>query len=341
MSSRPVSDDEAKRLEDAGRGDPRDPANEHVIGLDGIAVVVNGANPVSTLSLAELGKIFSGETVSWGTGEPIAVYARDARSGTFEAFRGAVLAERPLATSAKRFAGNRELADAVQADPHGIGFVPMTAIRTLKVVSISESGTSARMPTVFTVATEDYPLTRRLYMYAPTPRLHAATEAFLKFVLSAEGQGVVAREGFVDMSAKTETAAACTGCSERYVAATKDARRLSFDFHFRSGGTELDSRGKQDLPRLVSYLSEHRTARPALLGFADSNGPADTNVQVSSARARSVEQALVPFGVKVEQVTGFGEEMPIASNETPAGRERNRRVEVWVRDGTSAAPPNR
>ena len=340
MTSRPVSDDEAHRLRDAALGDPRSPGNENVIGLDGIAVIVSGQNPTDALSLAELAKIYTGETATWqgtdGLTGPIVRYARDDRSGTFEAFRSIVLGEGALAPGTRRVASNEEMAIAVGADPHAIGFVAMSSVRWSKTLAISEAGARPLSPTAFAVATEDYPLTRRLYLYAPSPRVHPSTEAFLSFALSPEGQAVVAAAGFVDLSARADTAAAsCTGgCSPRYLAATVGARRLSFELRFQPGSADLDNRGLLDVPRLASYLAMHPGTRTALLGFADSSGGADANLRVSKARAQAVAQALDLAGAHADSVEALGADMPIATNDTAAGRERNRRVEVWVRQPT-------
>ncbi len=335
MASRPIGVDEARRIREAGHGDMLASGNENVIGLDGVAIIVNGQNPMTASSVSDLARIYTGDTAAWpadgAVAGPIALYARDERSGTFEAFRSAVLGDRPLASWTKRVPSNRELADSVSADPRAIGFLAMASVRTAKVVAISDSGGAPLLPTSFTVATEDYPLTRRLYLYAPAPRLHPLSQGFLNFVLSPAGQAVVERAGFVDMSARAQAESCSGSCPPRYLATTKDAKRLSFDFRFQPGGTELDTRGLQDVPRLASYLSAHRSAHALLLGFADSNGATEANLQVSSTRAQSVARALGPYGVRPE-VAAFGEDMPVASNATAAGRERNRRVEVWVKD---------
>jgi phosphate transport system substrate-binding protein len=335
MASRPVADGEARRVREAGHGDMRAAGNENVIALDGIAVIVNGQNAVTSMSLRDLAKIYTGETATWPASDvvtgPIVPYARDERSGTFEAFRSVVLGDGVVASWTKRAPTNREVTDAVSSDPRAIGFVAMTSIRSAKVVAISDNGAAALLPTAFTVGTEDYPLTRRLYLYAPVPRLHPLSQRFVSFVLSPDGQAVVTSAGFVDMSPKTEAAGCTKTCPPAYVAATGGARRLSFDFRFQPGGTSLDSRGQEDIPRLVGYLAAHPAARVLLLGFADSNGPPETNLRVSDARAQGVRQALAERGVHADDALAFGEQMPVATNTTPAGRERNRRVEVWVK----------
>lgn len=128
--------------------------------------------------------------------------------------------------------------------------------------------------------------------------------------------------GFVDLAIAVRDVDACAGCPPRYTLATKGARRLSFDFHFRAGADQLDSRGIRDLDRLVTFLHAHPGTRLRLLGFAESS-PA------SLARAQGVADELAARGVKAERVLGLGADMPIASTDTQEGRVRNQRVEVW------------
>jgi phosphate transport system substrate-binding protein len=74
------------------------------------------------------------------------------------------------------------------------------------------------------------------------------------------------------------------------------------------------------------------------VGFTDSQGAREANVQVSRARAEAVARRLEAYGIHADVVEGLGDQMPIASNDTPSGRERNRRVEAWVlASGTSPA----
>jgi outer membrane protein OmpA-like peptidoglycan-associated protein len=67
-------------------------------------------------------------------------------------------------------------------------------------------------------------------------------------------------------------------------------------------------------------------------GHTDSVGSADYNQRLSENRADSVRTYLVGQGIASSSVgtTGFGETMPVASNDTPAGRQQNRRVELIV-----------
>jgi phosphate transport system substrate-binding protein len=80
----------------------------------------------------------------------------------------------------------------------------------------------------------------------------------------------------------------------------------------------------------VSYLRTLRAPEVALLGFSDSSGDTQANLALSQERAKRVADELTSRGVEVASVDGLGDQMPVGSNDTPAGRLRNRRVEVWI-----------
>jgi PiT family inorganic phosphate transporter len=337
MASRMVTDAEAAKIQGAGLGDMRSVDSENVIGLDGIAVIVDPENPARALATDQLAKLFAGDDTSWaaanGAGGPVHVFARDDKSGTFDTFRVLVLGSRALTASAARLADSDALAAAVASDPQAIGFVGMSHVGRATPVAVSEGGSAAIVPTRFSVATEDYPLTRRLYLYAPSPPTHPLASQLVSFALSREGQTIVAASGFVDLAATTRDADACASCPPQYVSLTRGAKRLSLNFRFRSGSAELDSRGERDVGRLAALLQQERNPPVELLGFSDNQGSPEANVELSRERAKAVASKLAAYGVTAAAVEGLGSQMPVASNAVASGRDRNRRVEVWEKPG--------
>ncbi len=326
MASRKIKDTEAQSL--SNLGDMTSPANEHVLGLDGIAVIVNRANPVSSLTMQDLANLFS------GNGErKIQLYARDEKSGTYDTFKALVLGNRALASNAKRFEDSRALSDAVANDPNGIGFVGLPYIGSAKAVAVSERGTRALLPNKFTVATEDYLLSRRLYLYTSSSPKPLARK-FVDFALSKAGQDVVAESGFVEQNVQIETTAeAVSDASPQYQQITRGAQRLSLDFRFRTGSSQLDNKSLVDTDRVTGLLSDlHYTGQNVLLlGFADGTGAPAKNLALSKERAKAVADNFGQRGITPGLVTGFGADMPIASNDTDEGRQKNRRVEIWIK----------
>jgi OOP family OmpA-OmpF porin len=86
------------------------------------------------------------------------------------------------------------------------------------------------------------------------------------------------------------------------------------------------------LDQVVRVLEMNPTIKVELHGHTDSIGSDAYNLQLSQKRANAVRDYLVAKGISADRVTakGMGEADPIASNETPEGRARNRRVELNV-----------
>jgi phosphate binding protein len=240
MASRAINDTEVGKLSAMGHGDLRSPATEHVIALDGIAVIVHPNNKLASLDRGQLHDVFTGKLNDWsqlgGAAGPITVVARDAKSGTFDTFKSLVMGGDEVPATIRRFAQSDALADTVAGDPSAIGFIGLAYVRSAKALGVADRGAPPMLPTAFTVATEAYMLSRRLYLYTtPTPKSPLVTE-LVSFALSQHGQRVVRDAGFVDLSVALRDPQPCDArCPPRYAAVVAGARRISLDFRFRGG----------------------------------------------------------------------------------------------------------
>jgi phosphate transport system substrate-binding protein len=335
MSSRRIKPEEVSML--ASLGDMTGPANEHVIALDGIAIVVHPNNPVRTLTRKQIADIFAGRITDWsqvkGTAGPIHLYARDDKSGTFDTFQNLVLGSEKLAPGAKRFEDSAQLSDAVANDPAGIGFIGLPYIRNARALAVSDLGATPLLPSRFTVATEDYALSRRLYLYTPENPRNPLVRRFVAFAQSKGGQEAVGSSGFVPQTVRPEALTVDAGAPAEYRKLTQGAQRLSLNFRFRTGSADLDNKARLDLDRVVDFLSDMNVQGQSIMlfGFADSQGGRDLNLKLSRERAQSVASQFQQRGVKPGVVTGFGYDLPVASNDSEEGRAKNRRVEIWVK----------
>jgi phosphate transport system substrate-binding protein len=332
MASRRIKTEEAAQL--SSLGDMMSPESEHILGLDGIAVIVSKSNPVRVLAKDQIAQIFRGEVRNWsqvgGSDGPISLYARDDRSGTYDTFRNLVLGNAPLAPSATRIEDSRRLSDSVAHDANGIGFVGLAYVQEAQVIAVNENGTIPLLPSPFTVATEDYPLSRRLFLYTPTKPRQELTRRFIDFSLSSIGQNVVAEIGFVGQNLSAATATRSIAVPAKYRRLTSGSNRLSVDFRFREGSSRLDNKAVADLTRVVTFVTDlhYSGDNLILLGFDDSKETIDS---LSKDRAAAVASQFEQLGVKPATVEGFGSEVAVASNDTPEGRQKNRRVEIWLK----------
>ncbi len=335
MSSRRIKNKEARQLANSV-GNLSKVGNEHIIGLDGLAVIVNQNNAVKQISSKTLANIFSGEISNWsqlgGPSLPIKLYARDQHSGTWDTFKSLVLKKhnKKLSTQAQRFESSSKLSTLVSQNEGAIGFIGLNYVLHNKALAIAASkDASAIFPTRFTVGTEDYALSRRLYFYTPTSSSNLIKD-FAQYALSTQGQQVVADAGLISQNIKLEQVYPLAKSPEKYQQYAKAAKRLSLNFRFDYATKDLDNKGKRDLQRLVGFMEKHQNRRIVLMGFSDSIGAKAKNSSLSLKRAKSVELALTARGIPVLAVEALGEALPIANNNTEAGRKRNRRVEVWL-----------
>ena len=359
MSSRAIKQVEADRLTGAGLGNMRSASHEHVIGLDGLVILTAADNPAISMSVKDAARVFSGQITDWGQlGYPpgqIQVYAPGENSGTWESFNDLVLKPRnlQLVSSAKRTDNQTEQSDMVAGDPLGIGVVGLAYQLNAKALNMEASCGLITPPSNFSIKTEEYPLSRRLYLYtAGKPKMPLAA-GLLAYAVSSEAQPVVKASAFIDQAAElisfgeqgSRVAYALNapqsdfdlGLMRTFLTDLKGADRLTYTFRFNTGSFFLDNQSKQNVGLLSELMTSSmlRNKSIKLIGFADSGGSFQTNLTLSLSRAEAVRSAIVRAGNgKIEPsrllVKGYGELAPVACNDTGPGKAFNRRVEVWV-----------
>lgn len=119
--------------------------------------------------------------------------------------------------------------------------------------------------------------------------------------------------------------------------AKKTARGLVItlgDVLFRSNKARLQSGGLRNVDKLADFLKQYSGYKVLIEGYTDSKGGAEFNEELSDRRAYAVRTALVDGGVNSERIMtrGYGEEYPVADNDTAANRQLNRRVEIILSD---------
>ena len=340
MASRQIKPDEAKLLQEKGLGDMLSRACENVVGLDGIAVIVNPRNTIDQLTIDEMQQIFSGTVTDWsqvgGTPGPIVVFLREEASGTRDMFKAIVLKGGNFSTAATipGTGSNDDVTEAVSRTIGGVGFVGLPYVRDNKALKVSDGKATAFLPTVFTVKKEAYPLSRRLFLYAPANLTNEWAIQYLQFALSWEGQKIVDEMKFVGLNPDLAQKNVQSGpVPAGYAALTSGAVNLGIDIRFLLGSSTLDNRSYRDMLRILELMQQpdNRDSQLILIGFADSSGTPKQNRILSEKRAKTVQQTLNDEGIEVAKAAGFGDAVPVASNDTPEGREKNRRVEVWLR----------
>ncbi len=334
MSSRPIKAEERDKL--AMQGDFESAAAEHAVAIDGVAILIHPGNPVRQLSREQIAQLFAGTISNWrelgGPDRAVTLYARDERSGTWETFKELVLGKTfTLSAAAKRFESSDQLSDAVAADPSAIGFAGLASIRSAKAVAVSDGEARPLRPEHLSVATEDYALSRRLFLYMPPKQAAPYAQAFIDFCQSEAGQRVVGETGFVSQNIEVVRQPVLANAPLDYQNLAKTAERLSVNFRFKQGNTELDNKAQRDLERLVAFLlrAENQRRHVYLVGFSDTNKNERRDLVISRFRALAVRAALMQREIPVFNIQGFGAFMPVATNAEVAAA-KNGRVEVWL-----------
>ncbi|WP_376749207.1 substrate-binding domain-containing protein [Stutzerimonas nitrititolerans] len=334
-ASRPIKQSELDAL--AELGDLRSAEAEQVIAIDGLAIIVHPDNPLSTLTVAQVARLFAGEVSNWrelgGADIAVKLFARDDRSGTYDTFKELVLGnqDKTLALRARRYESNDQLSQDVSKVPGAIGFVGLASVGSAKPLAIADGDSQPMAPTSASIATEDYPLSRRLFLYARPDEQSAQLQAFIAYVHGAAGQAIVERSGYVAQSIRAIKLTAQADMPPAYQQLAREAQRLTVNLRFDQGSARLDNKARRDIDRLVAYLNANgkRMSAATLVGFGDPRSDPARTALLSKLRAMAVRSELARGGILVKEINGLGDELPVASNQG-AGRLKNQRVEVWV-----------
>lgn len=108
---------------------------------------------------------------------------------------------------------------------------------------------------------------------------------------------------------------------------------------FELDKASLKSGTERTLERVAEFLKQYPDREVLVEGYTDSTGPEQYNQELSQERAKAVADKLAEYGVQDARLKtkGYGEEYPVANNDTKAGRQQNRRVELVVSNSTDAA----
>lgn len=110
------------------------------------------------------------------------------------------------------------------------------------------------------------------------------------------------------------------------------------DVLFDTNLAQLKTGGIRNVERLADFVRQYPQRNVMIEGFTDSTGSDSRNQELSDERAGAVRTALLGMGIGAERITsrGYGDAYPVAGNDTAAGRQMNRRVEIVVSDDSGS-----
>jgi phosphate transport system substrate-binding protein len=192
------------------------------VAIDALAVFVNKDNPIKGLTIKQVDGVFSttrkcgmaksidtwgdaGLTGSWDN-KKVELYGRNSVSGTYGYFKKKGLCKGDFKNTVKEQPGSASVVQAISASVNGIGYSGMGyKTSSVRAVPLSKKGGKFIEATPENAVKGTYPLSRFLFVYVnkkPNAQLPPLEREFIKMILSQQGQGIVAKDGYIPLPAK-------------------------------------------------------------------------------------------------------------------------------------------
>jgi phosphate transport system substrate-binding protein len=168
---------------------------------DGIAIIVNKANPVNSLTVDQIRDIFAGNVTGWkqygGEDQKIIVVTREAGSGTRDGFETLVMQKKANITSKALQQGSTgAVSTYVAGSKYAIGYISYGSLDTTQVSPVAVNGV---LPSVATIKDKTY-LIQRPFLFVTKGDAKGLSKAFIDYVLSHDGQAMLAKHNLVTVS---------------------------------------------------------------------------------------------------------------------------------------------
>ncbi len=194
-SSRPIKSTEVQKLKD----------RYNTLGVeipcakDGITVFLHESNSLNELSIKQLSDIYQGKITNWkqvgGADAPIKLYGRENSSGTYAFFKEEVV-KGDYAASCQTLPGTAAVVNAVKKDKYGIGYGGAAYAEGVKHCAVKKDASSKAIhPSAATIAKNEYPITRYLYIYMRNKPV-GEVKKFVDWILSPDGQKIITEVGY-------------------------------------------------------------------------------------------------------------------------------------------------
>jgi len=170
------------------------------VALDGLAIYVSESNPIQSLTEPQIKSIYTGKITNWrelgGKDARLVAYGRENSSGTYQFFKEHVLNNEDFAREVQTLPGTGAIVNAVSKDPASIGYGGIAYASGIRVVPVRKDEKSeAVSPSLATVKTGQYPLSRNLFFYT-IGEPSGEVKSFIDWVLDREGQKLCEAVGY-------------------------------------------------------------------------------------------------------------------------------------------------
>jgi phosphate transport system substrate-binding protein len=180
--------------------------SEIPVALDGIAIYVPLSSPIQSLTKAQLKLIYTSAVTNWrevgGKDQRMVAYSRENNSGTYVFFKEHVLGTDDFGRDIQTLPGTAAIVNAVSKDPASLGYGGIAYATGIKAIAVrADEQSEAVSPSLETVASGKYPLSRKLFFYTigePAGEI----KAFIEWVLGPEGQDICKKVGYYPLNQK-------------------------------------------------------------------------------------------------------------------------------------------
>ena len=173
------------------------------VALDAIIPVVSPKNGVGALTMEQLRDLFAGKIKNWmevgGADAPVVVVGRDSSSGTFECWQELVMGKVRVSPRALLQSSSGGVVQAVSTNPNAIGYIGVGYLDS-QIKGLTVNGVK---PGAETAKDRTWPISRELYLFTSADAqgaMKSDVKKLIDFTLSAEGQSLVTKSGFVALT---------------------------------------------------------------------------------------------------------------------------------------------
>jgi phosphate transport system substrate-binding protein len=324
---RPSEDEQAQVLGYSLRGSQ----SRHIVAVDVVAVSVHQKSPLDALTYDQVIGVFCSRAIdNWsflGAGDrPIRVLVPNIESGDRALFEDFFCGPKGFHRNVE-VGTDESIRQALNSDESAISFVSASDPAGKLLALQADADLLPVRPTQDQIIRGAYPLYKDLYLFTRgTPTGLVAD--FLRFVESPGGQEVVDEQRLVPLFLRPER--------------MDEPRPLRETVHFEPGSSTPDQRSMARINLLIEELRERKLSHVVLEGYTDDQEP--DSYRLSEQRAQTVRQMLAAELPDLYfEIIPRGPKAPLAPNETPFGRQVNRRVQIYLgedeKPGTPPATP--
>ncbi|MBW1879459.1 MAG: phosphate ABC transporter substrate-binding/OmpA family protein [Deltaproteobacteria bacterium] len=303
-----------------------EPGARHIVAVDVLALSVHPSNPMESLTYDQVIGIWCTRSIdNWSflglEDRPIRPLTLEPLAGSRALFEDFFCGPRGIHSHVE-ILSQEAINEALRTDPNAIAYLSMAEVSGKVIGLRPDVAGQALMPSQQNIIRGAYPLYHDLYLYTPGPA-RGTSLSFLTWIASPAGQEVVDEARFVPLFLRPEQ--------------LDEPRPLRETIHFEPGSSVPNQRSTARIKLLVAELTDRvgEFRHVVLEGYTDNQEPDPTDLSLARAEAvKVILEAELP-GMFFE-IIPRGASNPIAPNETPYGRLRNRRVQIYLAEEEQA-----